>query len=79
MYEGSINVIAFTNLNRIASKAFPRLDKISVSHWAGDHCTMGGSAPNANQTRVFSLLGSLPAFLGRWKYISKKKVSGIVE
>jgi hypothetical protein len=38
MYEGNMNVIAYTNLNQIASKAFPRLDKISVSHWPGDHC-----------------------------------------
>ena len=39
MYEGNMNVIAYTKLSQIASKAFPRPDKISVSHWAGDHCS----------------------------------------
>ena len=38
MYEGNVNVIAYTDLSRIASKAFPRLGKIWVSHWPGDHC-----------------------------------------
>ena len=28
-------------------------------------CSIGGSAPIQDQTRVFSLLGSLPAYLGR--------------